>query len=147
MGIDDQPREGGVTRRVLAWRPKSSGEAEGRAREGASAFRHPPLAFVLRPCHGAHRKAIWGSSRSLRSGSGSHPILAAAAWSSGPCLRRALSRRCGPTADPRPHTPGALAHSVQKRHRTSASRHAAFRGPEEGAGVRRLCSGCCQELR
>lgn len=60
MGIHGQPREGGVTGRVLAWHPRSWGAAEGGARGHLL-----PSVTLLLPLpaggHGAHRKAMGGA--------------------------------------------------------------------------------------
>lgn len=142
MGIHGQPREGGVTGRVLASPPRSSGAAEGGARGHLL-----PSVTLLLPLpargHGAHRKAIGGAripQKWLKVAPHPHcrpleprPVLCRAG--------RRLSRPCGLAPDPTLLDPSFV--QSKKCTGTSArSRHAAFWGPEEEAGV---CGACAQD--
>lgn len=148
MGIHGQPREGGVTGRVLAWHPRSSGAAEG----GARGHLLPSVTLLLLlPAggHGAHRKAMGGAPDPPEVAQGrTPPSLPPPGAQTCAMLGRAPSvQTLWPGS--RPHAPGPFICSVQKMHRhlrTKSSR--CVLGTRGGSrGVWSLCSGQCQEVK
>lgn len=141
MGVDDPSREGGMTRRVLAWPPKSSGEAEGTAKEGASHPRPPALSWGPRK---GHRGGLQIPEKWLRIAP--HPRLERVAQTLAHAGRR-LSRRCGPTPDPTLLEPLFIQSKQCPGTSTRKLSHCALGTRGGSRGVWLPCSGRCQEVK